>query len=204
MDLLAIGTDTKVALGVTAVVIGLASYVPYLQNIINGRARPHAFSWLVWGLLTVVSFAGQVVKGAGAGSRVTGVTAILCFVIFGFSLARGEKSITRGDCVSLSFALLAIPLWVVTNEPLLAIILVTVIDAVGFYPTVRKSWTKPWEETALTYFGSSVKFFLAILALEQYSVTTVLYPLYLVVSNLMFVALVLWRRQIEPVSSRVA
>ena len=73
--------------------------------------------------------------------------------------------------------------------------LITVIDALGFVPTFRKSYSRPFEETAVTYAISGLKFVVAILALENLSLVTWLYPASLVLMNGLFVGMVLTRRR---------
>jgi len=183
------------ALGGIATAIALAGYIPYFRDLHAGTTKPHAFSWLVWALLTGIAFAGQVADAAGPGAWVTGFTAVVCFAVFLFALFVGEKQITRFDWVCLGLSLSAIPLWVVTATPLWSVLLITIIDAVEFLPTFRKSYFKPWEETAVTYFLSSVEFVVALTALEKFSVVTVLYPLSLVLMNGAFVVMLVQRRQ---------
>ena len=64
------------------------------------------------------------------------------------ALFRGEKHVTRGDWIAFLITFFAIPLWVVTSDPLWSVLLVTVIGAVAYYPTFRKSFAKPGEELA--------------------------------------------------------
>lgn len=187
--------DIKPLLGIIAIVIGLIGYVPYFRNIASGKTKPHAFSWFVWGVLTAIAFFGQVTSNGGAGTWVTGVTALLCIIIFLFALWRGTKDFPLVDWLSLLGAGLALALWAITKNPLTAIILVTVIDALGFFPTFRKSYFRPHEETAFTFSLSGIKFIFGIAALSTFSLVTVLYPLSLVITNLLFVVMVLIRRR---------
>lgn len=187
--------DLKVVLGVSASVIGLVSYVPYFRNIFAGITKPHAFSWFVWGLLTAIAFFAQVRAGAGAGAWVTGITAIACFAIVVAAIRQAQWDITRSDWLSFIGALLGIVLWQVTSDPLLAVIVVTIVDALAFAPTFRKGYHKPYEETLSTFTLSSVKFVIGILALDALTVTTWLYPASLVVMNGAFVLLLLYRRR---------
>ena len=83
----------------------------------------------------------------------------------------------------------------VTDDPVGSVILITIIDALAFVPTFRKSYHKPNEETASTYSLSALKFAVAIAALSTVSVTTALYPLSLVVTNGVFVMMLLSRRK---------
>lgn len=187
--------DYKTILGVLAIVIGIIGYVPYFKDITRGKTKPHAFSWLVWGILTAIAFVGQLTDKGEAGAGVTGFTALVCFTIFLFALRKGNKDFPLIDWLSLGGAGLALLLWFLTDSPLMAIILITIIDALGFIPTFRKSIKKPSEETMFTYTMSGLKFVFGIIALNHFSVITVLYPASLVLSNGAFVTLLLIRRQ---------
>ena len=183
-------------IGLSATILALISYIPYFRDLLRGRTKPHAFSWLIWALLTGIGFAGQIADGAGPGSWVTGITAVICSVIFVAAILRGERDITIFDWWCLFTSLLTIPLWIICDTPLWSMILISIIDAVGYLPTFRKSWKKPLEETLITYFISAVKFLIALFALENLSVITVMYPASLVIMNGLFVLMILWRRRI--------
>ena len=121
----------KVILAILAAVIALISYIPYFRNMFSGKTKPHAFSWLVWTVLLSIGFAAQVVEKGGAGAWITGSTAFLCFVIFGCALFKGERDFSRFDWLCLLGAGIAIVLWRVTNDALIAVVLVVLIDALG-------------------------------------------------------------------------
>lgn len=185
----------KEALGIIAVIIAVVSYVPYIRDILNGKTKPHAFSWLVYSVMTGIAFFGQVVGGGGAGAWVNGLTAVVCFIIFIFGLIKGRANIVFIDWISLLGAVVALIFWLITKGPLISVILVTIIDALGFFPTFRKSFHKPHEETLITYFLSSLKYVFALFALDTFSVVTALFPLYLVVANFAFLIMALVRKK---------
>ena len=185
----------KTALGIIATAMAFVSYIPYIRNMLSGKTKPHAFSWLVWGTLTAIAFVGQVSEGAGPGAWVTGFTACVSFFIFVTVLRTGEKDIAKSDWLSLVGAGIAMLLWWATSDPLIAVILITLIDALGFFPTFRKSYHKPYEETAITFAISGLKFVIAIIALENLTPTTWLYPASLVLMNGIFVVMLLIRRK---------
>lgn len=187
--------DIKIALAGIAAAMTLVGYFYYFRDIFAGKTKPHAFTWLVWASLTAIGFAGQLSDDGGAGAYVTGLTAAISFIIFFLALFRGEKEITHSDWLSLGGAALALLLWGLTDNPLLAIILITLVDFLGFVPTIRKSIRKPHEETLISYVLAGFKFVLAIIALDNYSTVTILYPASLVFANLLFVALLLSRRR---------
>jgi hypothetical protein len=179
--------------GVVAVALSVIQYSLYLWSIYRGETKPHAFSWFVWSLPTIVVFYAQYGAGAGSGSWATASTALLCTIIFFASLVHGEQKITVLDTVSLTAACIGMGLWYYTQNPLGAVVLISIIDVLGFVPTVRKSYDKPGEEHLTTYTIGGVKWVFALAALGHFSVVTVLYPLSMVIANLGFVVFVLFR-----------
>lgn len=191
----------KTFLGILAILIGLYGYIPYFRNIFAGKTKPHAFSWFVWFLLTAIAFFAQIAGKGGAGAWVTGFTALVSLFITITALKVGRKNIVPLDWLFFVGSLASLVLWAVTKNPVGSVILITIIDALAFIPTFRKSYHKPDEETALTYTLSSLKFAVSLAALSVVTVTTALYPLSLVITNGLFVGMVLWRRQSLKVSN---
>lgn len=192
--------DLKVIIALIAVAMTVVGYFFYFRDIFANKTKPHAFSWLVWALLTGIAFFGQLTDDAGPGAWVTATTAALAFIIFGLAIKKGEKDITRSDKWNLLGAGAALVLWFITSDPLLSVILITVVDFLGFMPTIRKSYHKPHEETLIHYVLAGLKFVLAIIALDNYTLVTWLYPASLVAANLFFVfMLVVRRRKLGPV-----
>lgn len=186
--------DWREILGVAATLIALISYIPYLLTIFKGTTRPHGFSWIIFGLLTAIGFAAQVTGEAGPGAWVMGFSAAICFLIAGLALFKGTFKPTSSDWATFIAALAAIPLWLTTDNPLYAVVLITIIDALAFYPTFRKAYHFPHEELVFTFFLSGLKFVLSLFALTTVSIVTVLYPASLVFMNWLFIAMVLYRR----------
>ncbi|MDO8593079.1 MAG: hypothetical protein Q7R92_04935 [bacterium] len=187
--------DYKSILGVIAVALAIAGDIPYFINIFRKKTKPHIFSWLVWGIEVGVAFFAQLAKGGGAGTWVTGFTALSCLAVAGLALFYGEKKITKIDWASFIGALLGIVFWQLTGDPLLAVILAASVDTLGFVPTFRKAYNKPLEETTTTFSFGAIKFAISLAALESFSLTTALFPATLVLSNSAFVIMVLLRRQ---------
>jgi uncharacterized membrane protein SpoIIM required for sporulation len=109
---------------------------------------------------------------------------------------RGEKHITRGDWIAFTVTFLAIPLWVATSDPLWSVLLVTGIDAVAYYPTFRKSYSKPDEELAFKYVLTVIRYLFSLLALEHFTVVTSVYQLVSIVMESGIVVMLLWRRAV--------
>jgi hypothetical protein len=180
--------------GFLSAALSLISYAPYFLGIARGEITPHVFTWLIWALATGIVFAAQYSAGAGVGAWATGFTCFLCLIVVIISLRRGNRNIRRSDWAAFLGGLAAIPVWYATSEPLTAVILITAIDGVAYYPTFRKSVTKPYEEATLFYGLSNLKHICSLLAIARYSLTTVLYPSVLIIMNSLLIGMLLRRR----------
>lgn len=187
----------KEIFGILGVAFLVGSSIPYIYALYKKRARPHAFSWTLWALINAIVFAAQLSDGAGAGAWTAGVTTIVNGGIALHAFIYSKIGFTRGDWLVFLSALLAIPLWIVTKDPLWSVILVSFIDTIAFIPTLRKSWNNPHSEVLMAFVLGMAGFACAILALDNYSVTNWLYPGTVMVTNSVFIlALVLRRKRL--------
>lgn len=186
----------QIIVGWIGAVLSVVSCLPYIRDIFLGKTKPHAFSWLIWSILSGVGFAAQLVEHGGAGSWVLGVATPFCVFVFFLSLWRGERNYVMLDWISLFGALISIVLWWVTSDPTWSVVLITLIDVIAFVPTFRKAYAKPHEETISMYSMGALKFFLSIVALESFSIATWFYPAVLVLANTAFAWMLIYRRKI--------
>ncbi len=180
-----------------AIVITFMAFIPYIRGILQGRIKPHLFSWLIWGMTTLIVFFAQLDADGGTGAWPIGVSGVITvYIAFLSYVKRGDISITRLDRLFFSAALLSIPCWYFTSNPLWAVILLTTIDLLGFGPTIRKAYDHPYEESLLFIFMFFLRNTFALLALESYSLTTVLFPLSICVVCLFLCTLISYRRRV--------
>ncbi len=187
--------DPKVIVGLIASLLVFVGYAPYVIDTLKGKTKPHIYTWFIWGVVTLLVFFFQFNAGAGAGSWLTLSAGLVCLFIFMLSFRHGARNITRLDAVFLMLALVALGLWVITKQPLVSVILLVVIDMLGFIPTIRKSWNKPYTETLFSYGLSTFRFAIGIYALEAYTAVTYLYPVAWLFANGLFSVLLLVRRK---------
>jgi hypothetical protein len=185
----------KEPLAAAAIVLTFVAFVPYIHSIRAGQTKPHAFSWIVWGLGTFVVFLAQLADRGGPGAWPTGVSGIItaCIAVLAYR-SRADTSITKVDWVFLAIALAALPCWLLTSNPLVAVVLLTGMDLAGFVPTFRIAFLNPHAEHVGFYSLGALRNVLAIAALEHYSVTTVLFPAAVGIACVLFVAMVAYRR----------
>tara|TARA_R110000772_G_scaffold188593_6_gene299641 strand:+ start:1046 stop:1636 length:591 start_codon:yes stop_codon:yes gene_type:complete len=190
--------SAKEIFSLAAVILTLLAYFPYLRSIRKGTTRPHVFSWLIWSLSTFIIFFAQIKSGGGVAAWPVGLSGAITFYIA--ILAYRKKADIRIlliDYVFFGIALLAIPLWIFTANPMWAVILITLIDVCGFIPTIRKAYYFPEQESMNFYFVFFIRCIFVILALEAYSLTTILFPLTIGLSSLLMCFILLQRNSIH-------
>ena len=191
--------DLKIIFAILSILIGTLGFLPYVKDILLGRTKPHSYTWLIWTITQGIAVAGLWYGNGNLGSIELTIGTILVFLVFLLSLKKGTSNITRNDTATLTIALLAVIVWWQMNNPLLAIIMVSGIDAFGFIPTLRKSWQEPWSETVLTWTLFSVGNIFAILALSSYNFFTLTYLVTITIFNIAIISICLIRRkQINP------
>jgi len=185
----------RTIISVIAILIAIAGNYIYFKDVFSSKTKPHIFTWLIWAAIDFIACAAQFASGAGIAAFVIGANALCAFVIFVLAYRQGEKDLKPLDFLSLLFAMLALIFLVVVKEPLISILLVIAISLLGFIPTVRKSFTKPHEETLIYYVLMGLRASLTLLALEKYVPATFLEPASMAVANFCFVVLLTIRRR---------
>ncbi|MFN0278775.1 MAG: hypothetical protein ACKVRN_09240 [Pyrinomonadaceae bacterium] len=194
--------ELKDIFGVVAIILTFAGYAPYFRDVVRGKTKPHVYSWFLWGFVTFIAAALQISGGAGLGGYVTLTAATMCSTVFVLGyISKGERDITRSDTVFLILGFVALAFWLIAEQPVISMILVTTIDLLGFGPTVRKSWNKPHSETLSFYLLNTFRFALAVMALHTYTIVTAAYPITWAFANGIFGALLLIRRKQLAVSA---
>ena len=182
---------TKNIFAILSLVFGFGVFLPYYINIWKKVAKPHLFSWITWTLIGGLGFVLSYRGGGGEGSWIFGLQTILCLGVAVYALFKGEKNISFFDWIAFSGVIIAAIVYVSTKNAVLSVILAATIDFLGFIPTFRKSYLKPYDEPILTYFFAFLSWFFSIVALENYSFVTMFYPFTLTLTNIVFVLFLL-------------
>lgn len=195
-----IGIEIRSILSVIAIVLTILAYIPYLKGIANGKIQPHVFSWIIWGVTTCIVFFAQIAGKGGIGAipfAISGITTLLV-ALFAYR-KRGEIKITKVDWFFFILALSSIPFWFHFSSPLAAVIVLSFADTLGFIPTIRKGYVLPNSEPIGFYLVFLFRNALAIFALAEWNLTTILFPGSAGLACLFFVLLVKYRQIKNPI-----
>jgi len=199
---LVIAMSLKDLFALAAIALTFIGFAPYIRGIHRGTTQAHVFSWVIWGITTVIVFFAQLDAKGGSGAWPIGISGIITFYIALLAFQRkGDIKITHSDWLFFGAALSSLPIWYLSASPLFAVIVLTAVDLLGFGPTLRKAYHQPYAES-LSFFGLfALRNGLVILALASYSLTTLLFPAAVGLGCLFLIILVLFRRHFLRVNS---
>lgn len=181
-------------IGLVAVLVAVLSYVVYIVSTLQGRSKPHAISWGIWATLSGFVFFEQVASQAGPGAWVTACATIGNGLIFLLALWKGEKSIHKLDWLCLALVILLLISWQKLTDPTVTIGFAVAIVLLGFIPTIRKVKKNPFGESVPTFLLNSVKFGVALMALDVVTLATALYPAAIGIVNLLFAVYLIYEQ----------
>lgn len=180
----------KLTFAIIAAVIAVVGNVPYMTKVVKKQIQPHPYTWFIWSIVSGVTFAGQVVKGAGFAAIAFGASEIFTVIIFLLSLKYGFKKIPKQDSYFLLAALLGIIPWIIFRDPTWSVVIMVTIDVIAFIPTLKKAWNTPKTETPILYGSNVVRHSLALVALSSYNVATMFHSIIMIIMNSIMVVFI--------------
>ena len=185
----------KEILSAIAIILTFIAFIPYIRSILQGKTKPHAFSWIIWASVTFIVFLAQLADKGGVGAWPIGVSGIITlYVAILAYLKKSDHMITKIDWLFFIIAMASLPFWYFTSNPLWAVVILTTVDLLGFAPTFRKAYRYPYEEQLIFFVLITSRNLIAIMALEHYSLTTILFPAATALACILFIQMVMVRR----------
>ena len=178
----------KLLFWIISVIITLIGYYIYIKDIYFWQNKPHFYSWLVWGIITIMIYIIQVEHNSWSGSWVALITGIMWFIIAIISLKKGTKDIIISDIITLLLALLWILLRYYLELSIYSVILFVLIDVFLYYKIFIKSIFNYSTENYKVYLLPILKYLFAIFALNTITLET---SLYLMTNTFLLLSLVL-------------
>ncbi len=177
--------------GQAAAVLALVATIPYVLSILKGKTQPNRASWLIWWLVNLSLVASYHYAGATTTIWLNIAYVFTTGIIFFLSLKYGVGGYTKLDTFCLAVAAIGLILWWMTNNPVTALYLNILVDALGFIPTLRKAYLHPASEDKLAWNLSVISNALNVMALTSWQLKIIAFPIYNFTFNA-FTALLLY------------
>jgi hypothetical protein len=168
--------------------------VPYLIDVVRKKTKPRIVSWLNWTLLTGIATAAAIADGQVASAVLTGAATVETGLVVILGLHYGNRKFERFDILCQIGAIVGLILWLVFNNPTIAIVATVAIDFLALLPTLKHSWTHPEEETIITFALAGLGAVFSVFAITSWTITGLTYPIYITFANFLLVSILLARK----------
>jgi hypothetical protein len=188
--------DAKAVLGLVAGIIAFSAYVVYVISILKGGTKPNRATWWIWSFMGLVLALSYDLSGAENTIWVPYVEFLGPFIIALLSLKYGEGGLNnRIDIICLIGATLSIILWAIFKNPVIALVTNLITDSFAIVPTIKKSYLRPEGENFWAWFGTGAADSLNMFAVERFTFAILVYPIYMLVSDLIIILILLWKKK---------
>ena len=177
--------------------IQFVGFYYYLRDTLKGETKPNKVSFLLWSIAPLIATAAALSNGvrwAVLPVFTSGFCPLLIF-IFSFVNKKAYWKLETFDYSCGFFSILALVLWAITRQPIVAIIFAIISDGFATVPTLLKSWKFPETETGFSYIASLLNSMTSFAAIKIWNFSSFAFPIYLVVFNGLIV-LAIYRRNI--------
>lgn len=159
-------------------VIGTGSYV---VQTLRGNTRPNRVSWLLWSVAPLIAAAAQFREGVGLITLSTFMNGFmpLLILIASFINRKAYWKASTFDYFCGSISVLALILWLVTGEGLLAIGLSILADLMAAIPTLRKSYSEPESEHPTAFLFSAIASGITLLTIDEWRIENYSFATYI-------------------------
>ena len=161
----------------------LLSFIPYIRDIFKHKTRPQRMSWLIWSILGSIAFFSQFAKGASYSLVMPATQTLGDLLIFMLAIKYGLGGLMKRDIAALIGVSIALLLWYLTSEAIVALFIVIFIDGIGAVLTAIKSYENPTTETisawVLTFIGGA----LACFAVGKLDFILLAFPIYICLAS---------------------
>jgi len=171
------------------VAISFITSLWYVRNIFFGSTRPNLVSYFIWMLAPFVGVFLQLKAGAGFSSLGVFMAGFGPFLVILFCLFKKNAfwKINTFDIICGLFSVMALVIYVITNNLGISIFFAILSDLLAGVPTVIKSWKHSETETSSIYIGGIINNILALLIIKNWSFSIYSFPIYLILMNLIIV-----------------
>jgi hypothetical protein len=166
----------------------VAAFV-YIRSMFKGQTNPNRVTWFMWSVAPFIASAAALSNGVGWAVVPVFISGFCPFLVFtaSFFNKKAYWKLSSFDYVCGVLSGLALVLWLVTNDPNLAIVFAIVSDALAAVPTLTKAWRSPETESAWPFIVGVFTPMTSFLVAATWDFAEVAFPAYLIVINVLLV-----------------
>jgi len=169
----------------------------YLKDTLEWKTKPNRVTWWIWAAAPLIwATAMYFSQWLTWNILPVFVAGFFPFLIFLSSFVNKNSywELKKLDYICLALAILALILWGITNNPLIAIIFSILADFFAALPLIIKIYKFPETETISAYFAWLISALSAFLVIKNWTLEEYLFPAYLVLICSIIILAYYWKR----------
>ena len=180
--------------GILSGIIALVASIPYIIDIIRGNTKPQRMAWVIFIVLSGISFFAQLSAGATDSLWFPLVLFVQSIIIFVLTIKFGIGGFGKFDVLSLVLAVLIMVIWAVTKSAAIAIVCGVAVNTIGKVLVAAKVYKYPKTEYLPTWVWSAIASAFAVLAVGELDWILILSPLQNALTVAAIAVLITFRR----------
>lgn len=165
----------------------IAGASAYIYNTLKGRTKPNRVSWFLWAFFPLVGTGAAIQAHADLWSSVRvflgGFLPLLIFLA-SFLNKKSYWRLKGFDWLCGGCAILSLIVWIILEDPQIAIIFAVIGDVFALLPTLTKAWKHPETETGITYIAGILASLLVFPSVPTWNIPNGAFQIYLILANL--------------------
>ena len=157
----------------------------YIKETLRGDTKPNKVTWLMWSVAPLIATAAGLADGVSWAVLpvfMSGFGPLLVFLA-SFINPNAYWKLERLDYICGFLSVLALILWVITKEPIVAIVFAMASDAAAAVPTLIKCWKHPETESDIAYSTGLFNSLTSFAAIRAWAFSEYAFAMYLVIMN---------------------
>ena len=178
-------------IGYSAGLISFLNMFRYMYAIQKTGTKPSLAYWIIAEMAMILIALSSYAIGDRTTLWIAVAYASTQLVIIALAITKGNYTLRKLDISLIALSLLSVLIWWYTDNPLYALVINVGIDASGYIPLFRDIWRDPSREDRIYWGIAGCACVLNMFAVRDLSFSSVLYPWYLgVVNMIVFVVLI--------------
>ena len=180
-----------------AVFVNALWWIVYMKDTLEWKTKPNKVTWWIWAAAPLIgSFAMYYSQWLSWNILPVFMAWFVPLLVFIASFVNPKSywKLNKLDYICLASAILALVLWWITKNPLLAIIFWILTDFFAAIPIIIKSYKFPETETVFAFYTWFLSALSSFLVIKNWTIEEYLFPAYLVIICLVLILAYYWKK----------
>ncbi len=174
-------------------VVQLLGIFSYMKETLKGNTKPNRVTWLMWAIAPLIATFAAIADGVGWSVLPVFMAGFGPLLVLTASFVNKNSYWKLGtfDYLCGFCSLLALALWAITKEPVVAIIFAIISDGFAAIPTLAKSWKHPETETLDAYTATLFSVLTSFTIIKTWNFSSLAFPIYLLIICILIIFAIL-------------